>query len=242
VSDAPIHSATSFTRSMSALAELGMKATSALGYTLFQRTPETRLTSVAGYGQRIEAAELAAGNDQTLLALPLRGSGYSDGIAAYRFASMEARSRANRPLLLLGEAMQALWAVRGQESAFVSLARRLSALESQLIDSRIADRAHGVLTDDVAPPALERIAEHVRSVLESASTTRSIEQLLKELEDEIDERRVAAEAKAILQKTHALSEEQAYTHLRLLSRKSRRRVRDVARDIVEQHSAKAKTA
>ena len=44
-------------------------------------------------------------------------------------------------------------------------------------------------------------------------------------------------AKAILQKSQGMSEEEAHAHLRVVSRKSRRRVKDVARQVIEQHPA-----
>jgi len=58
-----------------------------------------------------------------------------------------------------------------------------------------------------------------------------------ELEQEIEERRLAGQAKQILQTIQGISEEQSHAQLRLLSRKSRRRLKEVAEQVIrEQHS------
>jgi AmiR/NasT family two-component response regulator len=59
-------------------------------------------------------------------------------------------------------------------------------------------------------------------------------QLLVEIEQEISERDLANRAKALLQSRYGMSEDQAHVHLRLVSRKSRKRLRDVARDLLEE--------
>jgi AmiR/NasT family two-component response regulator len=58
-----------------------------------------------------------------------------------------------------------------------------------------------------------------------------------ELEQEIEERRLAGQAKQILQTIQGISEEQSHAQLPLLSRKSRRRLKEVAEQVIrEQHS------
>ena len=79
---------------------------------------------------------------------------------------------------------------------------------------------------------LEAMVNHVRTVVRPGVAIRALESILKELEDELEERRVTGQAKALLQATHSLSENQAYTHLRVLSRKSRRPLKDVAMDVI----------
>jgi AmiR/NasT family two-component response regulator len=59
-------------------------------------------------------------------------------------------------------------------------------------------------------------------------------QLFQEIEREIEERELANRAKAVLQTRYGMSEDQAHVHLRLVSRKSRKRLRDVARDLLEE--------
>jgi AmiR/NasT family two-component response regulator len=60
-----------------------------------------------------------------------------------------------------------------------------------------------------------------------------LEQVLSELEEEIEERRIVGRAKRIMQARDSVSEEQAYIELRLRSRKSRKPLKDVARQVIE---------
>jgi AmiR/NasT family two-component response regulator len=65
-----------------------------------------------------------------------------------------------------------------------------------------------------------------------------LEQLTRELEEEVEERRLTNRAKAILQSVHGMSEEQAHAHLRQTSRKTRRKLKDVAVELIERHTAR----
>jgi AmiR/NasT family two-component response regulator len=68
-------------------------------------------------------------------------------------------------------------------------------------------------------------------------TGRVLEQLTKELEEEVEERRVTNRAKAILQSVHGMSGEQAHMYLRQTSRKTRKKLKEVAADLIESHPA-----
>jgi AmiR/NasT family two-component response regulator len=57
---------------------------------------------------------------------------------------------------------------------------------------------------------------------------------MEDIQQEIAERDLANRAKALLQRRYGMSEDQAHVHLRLVSRKSRKRLRDVARDVLEE--------
>jgi AmiR/NasT family two-component response regulator len=84
------------------------------------------------------------------------------------------------------------------------------------------------------PAAIDTIARHVESVLRPGQLAAVLEQLVVEIEQEISERDLANRAKALLQSRYGMSEDQAHVHLRLVSRKSRKRLRDVARDLLEE--------
>jgi AmiR/NasT family two-component response regulator len=64
-----------------------------------------------------------------------------------------------------------------------------------------------------------------------------IEQLTQDIEQDIAERELANRAKAVLQSRYGMSEDQAHVHLRLVSRKSRKRLSDVARDFLAEPRA-----
>jgi len=93
------------------------------------------------------------------------------------------------------------------------------------MDSKIADRVRGFLSNRGETSPVDAISRHVEGVLKPASTGRVLEQLTKELEEEVEERRLTNRAKAILQSVHGMSEEQAHMHLRQTSRKTRKKKR-----------------
>jgi AmiR/NasT family two-component response regulator len=80
----------------------------------------------------------------------------------------------------------------------------------------------------------------VESVLRPGQLGTVLEQLTEELEQEIAERELTNRAKAVLQSRYGMSEDQAHVHLRLVSRKSRKRLRDVARDLLEETTASSR--
>ena len=51
---------------------------------------------------------------------------------------------------------------------------------------------------------------------------------------QVEERAVANRAKAVLQNRYGMSEDQAYLHLRSESRRSRRRLSEVARELLNE--------
>jgi AmiR/NasT family two-component response regulator len=80
--------------------------------------------------------------------------------------------------------------------------------------------------------AIDTIVRHAESVLRPSQLRTALGQFTKEIEQELAERELAARAKAVLQSRYGMSEDQAHVHLRLVSRQSRKRLRDVARDVL----------
>jgi AmiR/NasT family two-component response regulator len=164
-----------------------------------------------------------------LVEYPLRTGGVIVASVVFAFCSDSDALSARPRLARIAAAMQAIWSAADRYSHLV---RHVSDLEAQLIDSKIADRARGLLTGETSDPT-EAIARHVDSVLRPTPTSRFLEQVLSELEDEIEERRLVAQAKEILCAVDRLSEEQAHHQLRLMSRKSRRPLKAVAQQVID---------
>src|SRR5579859_2184254 len=124
--------------------------------------------------------------------------------------------------------METVWHLSLVSAAYARAAARIGELETELADSKIADRARGLLANGALPSdAVDTIAQHVESVLRPGPLRTVLGQLNQEIEQEIAERELASRAKAILQSRYGMSEDQAHVHLRLVSRKSRKRLRDV---------------
>ena len=60
-----------------------------------------------------------------------------------------------------------------------------------------------------------------------------LQQFAQDLEEQIEERRLIARAKSLLQNTYGISEEQAHARLRLSSLRSRRRLGEVADQLIK---------
>ncbi len=114
-----------------------------------------------------------------------------------------------------------------------NLAARISSLDAELIGIKIAERARGILSGTLPQPeAIETLASHVERVLEGRKFGLLMEQMLPDLEEQLATKRAVLRAKALLESRHGMSEEQAYFHLRVKSRSTRRRLSEVARELI----------
>ena len=133
--------------------------------------------------------------------------------------------------------IEAVWSAAQTAGRYSELASEVADLELRLMDSRISGSGTRLSWQawDGANPR-DAIARHVEGVLQPAATGLKLEQLSKGLEEEVEERRPTTNrAKAILQSAYGMSEEQAHAHLRQISRKTRRKLKDVAVDLIERH-------
>jgi AmiR/NasT family two-component response regulator len=113
-------------------------------------------------------------------------------------------------------------------------------LEAELIDAKIAARVSGLLEDGARNgDAIGTLEDHAEGVLRPSEFGTMLEQRLKELEEEIAGRKLTAQAKAMLRSAHGMSEEQAHFHLRAISRKSRRPLKEVEKEMIEENNSYA---
>jgi len=124
-------------------------------------------------------------------------------------------------------------AVRALPHTTAGLAARIGTLDAELAGIKIAERTRGILAGGIPEQqAVEMLATHVKRVLDGRQFGSVLEQLLPDLEDQVASRRVVIRAKSLLESRHGMSEEQAYIHLRVKSRSSRRRLSDVAQELL----------
>jgi hypothetical protein len=127
-------------------------------------------------------------------------------------------------------------AIRRRERAtrsYGAQAARIGEMEAELMDAKIAARLSGLVADG-APDgdAIGTAEDHVEGVLRPSQFGTMLEQRLRELEEKIAERKLTVQAKAVLQSVYTMSEEQAHLHLRTISRKSRKPLKEVAREVI----------
>jgi len=134
----------------------------------------------------------------------------------------------------IGAAVSSVVIREREASLTIHLASRIHRLQAELADGKIADRARGILLEDAGRADSGGIMrQHVDRVLEGTDALVVLQQEVAKLEAEVESRRVINRAKQFLQRTHHLSEEEAYLRLRNFSRQSRRRLLDVAGDVLE---------
>lgn len=220
-------------RSLHPLALLAAREAGASGFAIYQCDPaggqrECKL----GWGVTVpEPGEAGI----TVTSFPLRAGDDVTGVLVFVFCEASISRQAQSVLDQVAGAIEEVWRLSLVPAAYARSAARIGELETELTDSKIADRARGLLANGALPrEATHTIVRHVESVLRPGQFATVLDQLFREIEQEIAERELANRAKAVLQSRYGMSEDQAHAHLRLVSRKSRKRLRDVARDLLEE--------
>jgi hypothetical protein len=122
---------------------------------------------------------------------------------------------------------ESIWSLFYDPERVIALATRISRRQSELADLEIAERALGFLKLP-EPGAAATMALHVESVLRTRRFEAILDQFAGDLEDQLGERKIIAEAMDLLQATQGITEEEACSQLRLSSRRSRRRIFEVS--------------
>jgi ANTAR domain len=217
--------------SLHPLALLAAREAGADGFAIRQTDPEgEQRDAKLDWGV---AAPEAGETGLTVLSFPLHAEEEVTGVLTFVFRGVAVPPRAQALLKRIAPVIEEVWRLSLLPAAYARNATRIGELEIELADSKIADRARGMLAGG-APPrdAVDTIVRHVESVLRPGQFATVLKQLTDEIKQEIAERELANRAKAILQSRYGMSEDQAHVHLRLVSRKSRKRLRDVARDVL----------
>lgn len=219
-------------QSLAPLAQLAMRESGADGFAIYAIDP--------GSGARVERCsgglrvpDTGEGGFRSF-SFPLRTNGEVTGRLVFGFIGKDAPPFSQIALGRIITGIEAVWSLFERQDRYATLATRIGILETELADSKIADRTLGLLeAASSSPDALTAAVRHIESVLRARQARNTFEQLVKELEEELAERELAMKAKAVLQSEHGMSEEQAHLHLRITSRRSRRPMRDIARELIE---------
>jgi len=210
-----------FQNSLTALAQVAQEGSGAEGYAFFRRRADAEeLTPHIAAGKSVDSGHVVT--------YPLG----DDGVFALVFADSARRGRAEG----IVAAIASVWTAARSTPRYSELASHVADLETRLLDSRISDRVRGYLSAEGQSGAFETIIRHVQSVLSPKPAESALEKLSQELEQEVEERRLTNRAKAILRSVHGMSEEQAHVHLRQTSRKTRRKIKEIAEDLIRNYS------
>lgn len=163
---------------------------------------------------------------------------YSDGLLSAALILVfrdEAEVAASKPILKrIAPLYESLVRFISDQNHQRKLAKRITELESSIAAEKILERAKGLLREHphLTETTIDLVDRHVAKVLASRQFGDVLQSRLRELESLAAERDITARAKAVLQE-QGLSEDKAYLHLRTLSRQRRRRIADIAREIVD---------
>lgn len=234
----PCQADRSLPRSLQPLAQIALADTGADGYAIYQVDPitESRELKLAWGAPVPEPGDAGF----TVDSFPLRVGEAVSGILIFVFRRSAIAPATRAALERAAGAIEGVWRLALIPSVYARNAARIGELEIELADSKIADRACGMLAKGATPrdaidtDAIDTIVRHVESVLRPGQLETVLLQFTQQIEQEIAERELTSRAKAVLQSRYGMSEDQAHVHLRMVSRKSRKRLRDVARDFLEE--------
>jgi hypothetical protein len=231
--DTPHTNDGSFNESLFTLALVAMRDAGADGFAYFRWSAAGVFTRSLSSGVAIREGAVAERSSENLASFPLHGRGKVDGILAFEFSNAKMCDVARPRLKRFVPTIERVWVAQWLPDTYREVVESISARETELIDSKIAIRARGFLNQEPGGPSLDALLRHVDSVLRPSSKLRTLRQILRELQDEAEERKWADRAKSILRHAHGFSEEEAHAHLRKLSRNSRRPFAEVAREVID---------
>jgi hypothetical protein len=242
--------------SVSTLAQLAMHHSGAEGYALYALDTESGAlivqysagTSLPRPQDLTISRGVARRRGSVVISYPLRLEGSLLGTLAFAFQGDRVSDERTAILDRMARAVESVYCL---PHSAARLFEKINRMEAEVAASKIAARAQGLLggaslgTSLSTPPgtslgtsfneALGKIAlieQHVEHTVRSWRLTPLLADLLAEAEAKIAERRLASEAKIAIQHAFGMSEEQAYTHLRNTSRRTRRPIAEVAREFI----------
>jgi hypothetical protein len=226
-----------YAASLGPLALLAMREVGADGYALYANRPDGSRACLSTGGSSVPDH----GEDgRTVVSFPLHVEQREVGQVAWVFGAPVVPDHIRARLEHMAGTLGNVWAFPETPERLLVLTTRISRLRGELADLKIADRARGFL-DHPVPNATELITAHVALVAQALRLETLLEEKVQDLETQLGERKLISEAKTLLRSAHGLSEEEAYSHLRLTSRRSRQRLGEVARRFIETTQAGAQS-
>jgi ANTAR domain len=219
--------------SFAPLALLAMRETGADGYVLEAYENDAGPVRLSTCGVTVPAGKQEG---LSVARFALRVQNREAGSLAFVFRAPAVPAQAWRTLERVARTLESIWCLYVPPDRAIDLVTGIARQQAELADLKIADRAHGFLHHP-EPGAGETMALHVECVLSARRFEAMLEQFSRDLEEQIEERRVITQAKNLLEATQGFTEDEAHAQLRLSSRRSRRRLVEVARQLIEGRAA-----
>lgn len=142
-----------------------------------------------------------------------------------------------RVLEKIAKMCQGIWRIWNIHAIYARHLLRVAELEAELADAKIADRAQAILQMTEVPPNLippvDILARSVNNILGPYQLQNVLKRVVEDLERDCAEYELVRRAKGFLQERQNLTEAQAYLHLRLVSRQTRRPLPDIASELMK---------
>ena len=135
-------------------------------------------------------------------------------------------------------ALNSILALNDEEALLHELLANTATLQWKLADAKFADRTAGLMVSGGADPS--KVEEQITKMLASIENVGDVRRRMCELNSELEDRKLIAAAKALLQARHGLTEQQAYARLHQTSRRTRLPISQVARKLCSDDEVNAK--
>lgn len=221
-----------------ALLEFAKRASGAASYALFDvdHTNGVPLTYYWSGSPRPDLREVPLTQGQhshegmTTMYYPLRGKRSIRVVVAFSF---EESSIDEKRVSILDRLSQTIENVYRVPISTDQVLARICSFEAELLAIKISERTRGLLRDCVQnDESIETVVRHVESVLHRRPTRELLNTIESDLKDRLLERKLVVKAKQVLEAQDGLSEEEAYLWLIHQSKIRRKRLRDVAREVI----------
>lgn len=220
-------------QSLSHLARLAMRRTNAAGFAIDKLMPDGQAW-VRLCAEGLAVPEVDCG-DLRVVCFPLGTEDAETGALSFVFRGGTSADPAHGLLNRVAGDAQDIWQLWQAPRAYAGSMIRIAELSAELADAKIADRVCALLESKVwEVDPIEAISRSVHIVLHPYQLGPVLDGLVRDLERDLAEYEIVRKAKAVLQSREGMSEKQAYVHLRDESRQSRRRLSDVAEELLGQ--------
>jgi hypothetical protein len=222
-----------FPRSIESLANLALRELPADGFAIYQLDPGSAEPVLKACGG-LQATKSGEAEGFGVASFPLTIDDDVAGLLSFVFRNGTISAPARLLVEKIAGAIESLWRFSLIPARYARIALRIGELEVELADAKIADRAAGMLQNaGSSGNPIDAIAHHVESVLRPSGFDNALVETEGRFAQQLAERQLTSRAKAVLQSRYGISEEQAHVHLRIVSRASRKKLRDVAQALIE---------
>ena len=184
-------------------------------------------------GRPVRVLSHANGSTLVILSYCLRGQTGLAGVLDFGFRDPHKLTPDHLEILdAISSAIEAIFRFSQNTGFLLRHTARIKQLQAELADLKISERARGLALQQTRLDRAKILSSHVGSVLSNFQLEGDLEAQVQELERRRAERQVVAHAKSLLERREGFTEEEAYAVLRAASRRSRKRLIDVAGDLL----------